>query len=172
MFKVGDRVKLISTLGENSGYDKYLNKVGTIESIVFECPSDPHAVVKFDIDGNARCPYLKNLELFKEIKTRSDVKLGDVITLRNGDKLLVISENGRLRDLDVNYNNPVTSLNSFKNDLTSRDGNAFDIVKVERYQATANTIFDRNREPKKMTVSEICKELGYDVEIVKESEEN
>ena len=31
-------------------------------------------------------------------------------------------------------------------------------------------VFSRPKESKKMTVSEICKELGYDVEIIKEGE--
>lgn len=170
-FKIGDRVRLVDTKDENLAvYHHYLNKTGTILSM----GSSRCASVKFDVDGTIWSPYLHNLELAEKVETLSDIKQGDVITLRNGDKLIVADEN-RLVDLNQYNTNPCYNLSDFQPDLTYHEDNKhyleFDIVKVERYRATGNTIFDRNKETKKMTVSEICKELGYNVEIIKESEE-
>lgn len=69
-------------------------------------------------------------------------------------------------------------LDDFNSDGVSRSGH-YRIIAVFGFtsprQALDNDKFGREllwerKEPKKMTVAEICKALGYDVEIVKEGE--
>lgn len=172
-FKIGDRVKLIDTKDEfYEDYKGFLNETGTIIGI----NRGRFAIVKFDTKGVIRNPYLHNLELIEnaKVKTLSDVKEGDIITLKNGEKLIV-TENKNLADLNSNPDNPCSHISDFKSDLTYNGDeislNIYDIVKIERHESTGKVVFDRSEVIKKMTLSEICKELGYRVEIIKEREE-
>lgn len=96
---------------------------------------------------------------------KKELKNLDVITLRNGEKLVFVNE--EFADLNDDYTNNVTDLDDFKDDLTSVFNIAYDVIKVDRAMISG-TIFERE-EPVKMTVSEICEKLGYNVEIVKEN---
>lgn len=90
---------------------------------------------------------------------KADLKDNDKITLKNGDSFYY--QNGDFTNYF--YDSYDDKLNRIDN-LSDRE-----IAKIER--ATYETIFERQElAPKKMTVSEICKELGYDIEIVKEEE--
>lgn len=98
---------------------------------------------------------------------------GDVVTLRNGDKLVLTNIGTMFSDIDGEEDNHLCSLSDLTDDLmyTSimkhRMNGSSDIMKVER--PTYRTVYEREEEtrPRKMTVEEISKELGYDVEIVK-----
>lgn len=105
-----------------------------------------------------------------------DLKTGMVVELRNGDKYLVINQDGKLNGIRENSYITFNSLYAHKSDMTWPADSFLDVVKVFRPVLTGfeymlkderNCIWTRD-EKRKMTVSEICKELGYEVEIVKE----
>jgi len=102
------------------------------------------------------------------IEYKSDLITGDIVTLRNGDRLLYDATEEEFRDLNESNNNSLLYLFELNEDMTY-DGNdkANDIVKVER-PGMYDEVYTRKEKPKKMTVAEICKELGYEIEIVKE----
>ena len=118
-----------------------------------------------------------------------DLKTGMRIILRNGQEYIVLKNvvtpykyEGK-QDMYILVGGGWMSSSSYNNDLTSKNNNKeYDIIKVyaqnrgeyidgrvlqENEIKNMNLIWER-KEKKKMTVSEICKELGYDVEIVKE----
>lgn len=119
---------------------------------------------------------------------KSDLRNGDIVKTREGNKYIVLlniehftKKEGLLINLmDGCY----LRLSGYKEDLTWYDEEAkiFDIVSICAFdyvgdnlrqhgltQVTAGYEWTWERtEAKKMTVSEICKELGYDIEIVKE----
>ena len=98
---------------------------------------------------------------------KDDLKNGDIVTLRNGDRLIYCNE--YFTDLEDNNRNCLSSLDDLKNDMFYDDDDKEyrenDIVKVER--AKSYEIIYK-RETKEMTISEISKALGYDVKIIKE----
>lgn len=106
----------------------------------------------------------------KDISKKEELKEGDIVTLRNGDKLIYTPNSGEysndFQDIGDN-NNYLCDLSDLKDDLTyngtDRDS---DIVKVER-PVRIETVFERKDKAREMTVEEISKELGYDIKIVK-----
>lgn len=108
----------------------------------------------------------KEFELIKTQMKKDELKNCDIVTLRNGDKLIYIDE--CFYDLDTNNSNSVGAFESLKDDLTYWDGaREYDVVKVERPIEYA-TAYNRKKITKEMTISEISKALGYNVKIVKE----
>lgn len=105
----------------------------------------------------------------EKVTKPSDLKDGDIVTLRNGDRLIYAVEEDEFIDLNESHYNEVCDLDDFEDDLTyvDSDEKGNDIVKVER-PVKYEVVYDRSTITKKMTVAEICKELGYDVEIIKE----
>ena len=101
---------------------------------------------------------------------KDELKTGDIVTLRNGDKLIYNEEYEEFKDLSSDYYNSLSDLDDLNDDMTyggdSKEDRKNDVIKIER-PTGYETIFN-NRETRKMTVAEICKELGYDVEIIKE----
>ena len=117
-----------------------------------------------------------------------DLKTGMRIILRNGGEYIVLKdvitpyEEGK-EDMYILIDGGWMSSSSYNDDLTSK-GNSKDFDIMEVYEQNNGeyldgSVLDKNaikkmnliwkrEEKKKMTVSEICKELGYDVEIVKE----
>ena len=113
--------------------------------------------------------YVWDLRAFEELEglviNKDDIKEGDIITLRNGDRLLVDADKD-LQDLSEENDNSVASLYVYRDDMTHCCGNKdYDIVKVER-PVKYSTIFERE-EVREMTVEEISKALGYEVKVVK-----
>ena len=105
-----------------------------------------------------------------------DLKTGMVVEVRDGGKYLVINQDGKLNGIGENCYITFNSLCAHKSDMTWPTDSCLDVVKVFRpvlagYECMLkderNCIWNRE-EVRKMTVSEICKELGYEVEIVKE----
>lgn len=111
------------------------------------------------------CDYFNFIHSF----TKNDLKNGDIVTLKNGDEL--IYANNYFYDMSDTYDNCLHNISDLHNNMTCYDPSyrESDIIKVSRPIEYVD-VFSRPKEPKKMTVSEICKELGYDVEIVKEGE--
>lgn len=120
---------------------------------------------------------------------KSDLRNGDIVKTRGGDKYIVLLNaglyKGKTEDLLINLEDGCyLSLSGYKKDLTWYDEEAknFDIVSICAFDYVGDNLrqhgltqitagykwtWERNKT-KKMTVSEICKELGYDIEIVKE----
>ena len=104
-------------------------------------------------------------EPVNEVKTKADLKDGDIITLASGERLLF--SNGDFTDLDEEHYNYITDLDDLKDDLTYiNDRRKDDVVKVER-PLTYYEVFNREETTKELTVEEISKLLGYEVKIVK-----
>lgn len=136
--------------------EKFEGKIVTITDVY-----DDKVRIKEDVDG-----YVWDLRAFEELViNRDDIKEGDIITLRNGDRLLIDADKD-VSDLSGENNNPVYSLYCFENDMTHRDGNSnYDIVKVER-PVEYSIVYDKEAV-REMTVEEISKALGYEVKVVK-----
>lgn len=185
-FKVGDRVRVV---------DKtllYYGKVG----IVFEKRDKDIYDVAFEFNEKEKFRYLVDeLELVKEKESNMEFTLKDltddmIVEIRNGSKHLVVS-NGKV----MTRINGWGDLDKYENDLTHKNFEQLNIDKVWKiknksfYRTTLKNIlsneyidncskyeielvYDRTKPlPKKMTLSQICDELGYDVEIVKEIKE-
>lgn len=107
---------------------------------------------------------------FKDtISNKEELEEGDIVTLRNGDRLVYLG-NEEFADLGDENSNYVSDVGDLKDDL-SYDGwdnePDYDVVKVER-PATYYTAFEREDKAREMTIKEISKELGYEVKVVKE----
>ena len=133
-FKVGDKVKVIkcSIDGERC---KNLNKVSTITEI------GEHLCYPYMLK-DIREPFKENeLALVEKQFTKSDLKDGDIVTYRNGDKRTVIA--GNL----INSNGGISKkLNQYTNELKDTViGERLDIVKVER-PTQYEEVFERKEE--------------------------
>ncbi len=133
-FKVGDKVRVIkcSIDGERC---KNLNKVSTITEIG-EYLCYPYML------KDIREPFKENeLALVEKQFTKSDLKDGDIVTYRNGDKRTVIA--GNL----INSNGFISKkLNQYTNELKDTViGESLDIIKVER-PVKYETVFERKEE--------------------------
>lgn len=120
--------------------------------------------------------------------TKSDLKSGDMVELRNGEVYIFIKEAKRNQ-----YDNPTDifiGINSYHciplnrysdNLLNSRGEKSYDIMKISNgfyiknifrpYSsatlATPDWVLER-KETEEMTLEEVCKELGRDIKIIKE----
>ena len=104
-----------------------------------------------------------NIKIIK----KSDLQGGDIVTYRNGEKRIVDISNNKTVYLN-DFENTSMYLDEYDNDLMMKKETYYEWDIVEVFRPTTKETFITKRELKKMTVSEICKELGYDVEIVKE----
>lgn len=133
-FKVGDKVKVIkcSIDGERC---KNLNKVSTITEI------GEHLCYPYMLK-DIREPFKENeLALVEKQFTKSDLKDGDIVTYRNGDKRTVVA--GNL----INSNGYISKkLNQYTNELKDTViGESLDIIKVER-PVKYEIVFEREEE--------------------------
>ena len=165
-FKIGDRVNsrgkgdgtVIALDGENIGveYDKYFDG--------HSCSSARNG--RSGKNGYCWWELEEDIEKIGGNKmTKKDLKNGDIVTLRNGDKLVLCDK--RFSDLTGDYSNHLCDLDELKDDLTYKawDGDSSnDIVKVER-PVKYETVFERE-EAKELTVDEISEKLGYKVKVV------
>ena len=173
-FKVGDKVEV---------KDSWFGFTGEVGLIV-------------RIDGSAKYPYRVkfdvvdeedeelfaegSLELVKEKQsfTKSDLKTGMGVVLRNGRKGHVLVDTGCVDVIRFLENGNYSCLNDFSDDLTSNYKEEHDIVEVyfTEYQFKLLTdqvfdhdcVFKREPEPKptKMTMKEINEHFGKAIEIV------
>lgn len=112
-----------------------------------------------------------------------DLKTGMIVELRDGNRYVVIANSAATLGMniekdDFTYFYLAHSYNSYNEDFTHKGNRRLDIVKISQIQMTEMSDFVRivngaipiweRAKPKKMTVSEICKELGYEVEIVRD----
>jgi len=102
-----------------------------------------------------------------KIKELSDLENGDIVTLRNGEKMIYCDEG--FTDLSSPHYNSLSDTYDLNDDMTmeDRDEKDSDIMIVER-PIKYEKVYDRKETIREMTVEEVSKELGYEVKIVKE----
>ena len=172
-FKVGDKVRFIGDASKHTSSDALI------------CHKDELTVHGICDNGDIRVMWSSNgpYRYYTWVMTTNEIELieftkdslqpGDMVTLRNGARL-ILDEDTEFWDI-TNINNYITDIDDFTDELSFKPKSYYaydqennDIVKVER--PTYHTVYERveeKKEPKKMTVAEISKKLGYDVEIVK-----
>lgn len=105
-----------------------------------------------------------------------DLKTGMVVETRGGKKYLIVNRDGELCGIGMNNYMMFGGERPHKSNMTWPNDSDLDIMKVFKpalgrfdYMLSdeRNCIWNRE-EARKMTVSEICKELGYEVEIVRD----
>ncbi len=130
-FKVGDEVKVIARIHGHHFNIGEIVKIIQINKSDYTCES----FNKHDIW------WLKDNEVAEVKFTKSDLKDGDIVTYRNGNKRIVIS--GKLIDengMGTKY------LRSYDDQIKDKNGcRNLDIVKVER-PVKYETVFERKEE--------------------------
>ena len=173
-FKAGDKVRIVNDLNKDMGnvVEDMVSLAG--KTAVVEAVGGVY--YKLDIDG--RCWSWEDRFLEPAPFALSDLKPCMVAKQRGGD-LKIVSES---KDGLVLNSRGWTKLNEYTDELLLADRSipTLDIIEVygfSEYDHLANEVSTRGREllfkreepkPKrKMTVAEICKELGEEIEIVK-----
>lgn len=194
-FKVGDRVTYNGHPGTVIILDKSIFSVGVEFDEGFNGHGHSCALAVDLIAGapgkSARCGWFKCKELkhLEEKKEEHDMKFFPVNEIKDG-YLLEIEEDGRTYYAITAHNEDgklgwcsegskdYCYVHRFTETLVHRSNDHLKIRKI--YGRTVNRflfnfspehrelLWERKDEPKKMTVAEVCKELGYDIEIVKE----
>lgn len=134
-FKVGDKVKVIGC-DIRGNHCKNIGKIFTIIGIDNDNGSHPYKV-----DKDAEFFGDNELKLVENQFTKADLKNGDIVTYRNGDKRTVVA--GNLIN-SVGYISK--KLSQYTNDLKDTViGKNLDIIKVER-PVQYDTVFERKEE--------------------------
>lgn len=104
---------------------------------------------------------------------KSDLREHDVLVMRDGTMEMVITSNdGKILHIgDLFWG----TLGDYNEDLTSKSVSDWDVIEVKQHTkyhtyirefwAHAQTIWKR-KEPRKMTINDICEVLGYEMEVV------
>ena len=169
-YKVGDKVKLRDDLevGErygNCSFSDFMThlkgKTVTIRKVScgrYQLNESFHVVSEEMIE------YVTN-----KITTKDELKKGDIITLENGNKLVIGCDVFFLDIYNDNNDGGKYEDKCFNYDFTCKYRAGYDIVKVER-PIGFETVYVRRKTKRKMTVAQICEQLGCDVEIIKQEE--
>lgn len=182
-FKVGDRVRRTKDFSPFCGLP--LIPKGTIGTII-DATDCQYPIVKFDgyRPINSDVKYLEPVPFSK-----ADMKPGYVVEMRDGRKALILPYRDVRRDKDaliLAYDSPNSCSWDPVDDVVADDlswvgfgSRQHDIIRVYGLSivggcaiAASSTehrdLLWERKETKKMTVAEVCKALGYDVEIVKD----
>ena len=173
-FKVGDKVKV------KDSWFGFTGEVGLIVRI--DGPAKYPYRVKFDVvdEEDEEIFAEGSLELVKEKAekqsfTKSDLKTGMGVVLRNGRKGHVLVDTGCVDVIRFLENGNYSCLNDFSDDLTSNYKEEHDIVEVYfteyQFKLLTDKVFDKDcvfkrEEPTKMTMKEINEHFGKPIEIV------
>lgn len=104
----------------------------------------------------------------------NELKTGMVVMFRDKGLYLVIKIDDEIFFTNETEWNPARV---YREDMTNKDFSEFDIIKVYKgikgsirqiLNVEENRLIWERKEKKKMTISEIEKKLGYEIEIVKE----
>lgn len=177
--KAGDKIKIISAQDEKFNYSDVIGNIYIVKEIRESQIGKKYAELKNSIYK----PYLYNCELVDEKEkqfTKSDLKNGDIVELRNGQRYVYIEKyNDRFiysTDSDeviVNLKDGEYSrLANYDDDLRYKGrGNCeYDIMKIldmSEFYRKQKWTWEREKT-EEMTLEEVCKELGKDIKIVKE----
>ena len=165
MFKVGDKVRIKNNLKEIEGFrggyvtalEEYVGRIVTIEEF-----NARHNNESVEVEENGWTWDIRALEEY--VMTKEDLKDGDIVILRNGDRLVYTNE--CIGDLSDDNSNPIYEVAQFNDDLTHYlHEKEYDIVKVER-PVEYKSVFEREEETQELTVDEISERLGYKVKVV------
>ncbi len=154
-FKVGDRVKFSEKMNE-ALHSPFVKKDDKSRKIIDTLFGD------FMLEGLPNDTFQSD-ELIPATFTKEDLQNGDILTDKDGDKSIYFD--GSI------YGNTVSE-DELNDDLTAdRDWcePTYDIVKVER-PIKFETVFDRTKEIKEMTMEELCEHFGCQIKIIKEEE--
>ena len=177
-FKVGDKVKV------KDSWFGFTGEVGLIVRI--DGPAKYPYRVKFDVvdEEDEELFAEGSLELVTQSFTKSDLKTGMGVVLRNGRKGHILVDTGCVDVIRFLENGNYSCLNDFSDNLTSNYREEHDIVEVYfteyQYKLLTDQVFDQDcvfkREPKpepkpepkttKMTMKEINEHFGKPIEIV------
>lgn len=103
----------------------------------------------------------------EKITNINELKFGDILIQRNGDRY-VYADECMYGEHDSYYNDADTLDCYYDSGFDySDDQQEHDIVKVIR---NGKTIYEK--AIKEMTLKQICKELGYEVKIIKDGDED
>lgn len=197
-FKIGDRVKV--TRKTCFARDVFIGDEGKIvigsEMDLYGVKFDKKRELYHDLngevpDGHVYFCWGHQLELVEEksdVFKKDDIKPGYLVQLRNGEiSIVTVVQGDETPELVlVSYIDKWLYLNDFNNDLTIDDKPDLDVVKIYGYSKYAYNslkfitdyrplLWERKAkesEPKRLTASEIEKELGYKIEIVSEDSIN
>lgn len=143
-FQVGDLIKGLPGNGYNiTNYNMYKAEVletfenGEMEIKILSHKDKTKINKKYEVENSEK--YFELINSF----TKKDLEDGDIVTYRNGKKRIVNKTKNKI----VYINDPENLsfyLNNFRNDLTSKIGNEYDIIKVEKTQC--ETVFERKEE--------------------------
>lgn len=105
-----------------------------------------------------------------------DLKTGMVVETREGKKCLIINRDGKLYGIGMNCYMTLDGGYPHKSNMTWPVNSDLDIMKVfkpalggfNRMLSDEHNCIWKREEVRRMTVSEICKELGYEVEIARD----
>lgn len=186
--KVGDKVEIVNDIDETFYNKMVFGAIYTVEDIRIEKKTGrSYAILKETTDK----PYLFNCKLVDEKEKqfkKSDLKSGDIVELRNGDRYILI-KNARHNQYDT-PTDVFMSINKFGSMplswysdslLNSNGDKSYDIMKISdsfyipnifRTHPSGTLVVPdwawEREETKEMTLEEVCKELGRDIKIVKE----
>lgn len=160
-FNIGDRVEVVNTGNLYSSYGGWINIYAKGYRNYWVCGSYPDEkeiytiVAKGKHEISNKMIYLiqnnknkrvyiigeKGIKLVEKKVTLKDLKLGDILTVRDGKKFIKIKTN---KAIDILDGSSWIGLNFYKNDLIEKCNNKeFDIMKVER---AGVVIFERKKE--------------------------
>lgn len=177
--KAGDKIKIIS--GEDEERD-YSNAIGNIY-IVKEIKETIRGKKYAELKNSTYKPYLYNCELVNEKEKqfkKSDLKNGDIVELRNGQRYVYIEKYNDRFIYSTNSDEVIVNLKdgeysrlaNYDDDLRYKGrGNCkYDIMKIldmSEFYKKQKWTWEREKT-EEMTLEEVCKELGKDIKIVKE----
>lgn len=181
-FKSGDRVKVVNLRAEtNRG--KYNIEEGMTGKVIEDDSNRPWVEFDEEIcsgrDGNSyrgsnrnrtMCMWEDEIDFISPVIKKLGLRNGDIITYRNDDKRIVDEKNKRLVYL-TDFSRGALHFNNYDEDLfeNGQNGNSqWDIVKVYRPMTEQTFRTERIKKVKEMTLEQVCKELGYEVKIIKE----
>lgn len=143
-FQVGDLIKGLPGNGYNiTNYNMYKAKVletfgnGEMNIKILSHKDKTKINEKYWVENSE-----EHFELINSF-TKKDLKDGDIVTYRNGEKRIVNKTENKI----VYINDPENLsfyIDDFRNDLTNRRDNEYDIIKVEKVQY--KTAFERKEE--------------------------
>ena len=179
-FKVGDKVRVKDSWFGHDGQVGVVFKIDNYEPYNYS--------VKFDAEGDneRRDENFKDdsLELVKQSFTKSDLKTGMGVVLRDGSKghVLLDTKAGDVIRLINGESNEWMSTRDYDSEMRDSDIKPLDIMEVyssrlaycyvtERLFTDSNLVFKREEEPEipeptKMTMKEINEHFGKPIEIV------
>jgi len=164
-FKIGDKVKLIKITSCTSGF-----RLGDICEVLDINVKGRHQIKIMKNNGCTGYVDEEHIELINKQFTKSDLKDGDIVTYRNGDKRYVDATNKKIVYID-DHHCLSFRFDNFIEDLTDKARDTeYDIIKVER-PTGYETVFERKEEildeVEKRYLRDVIRPFSKDIEIIR-----